>query len=189
MGFSRQEYSQAYIQTKGIQRDTHTPVSPAALASTVKTQEQPECPTADEWTKKQQRHAQRDAARPRKRETVSQQQHGWTQRAARQVKSASQGRRRHGTASSWSLSCEANGLIYKTEADSEAQETISQSPEEGGVNQELGIHVCTLLLLRRFSRVRLCDPRDGSPPGSPVPGILQARTLEWVCTHQYLLNR
>ena len=26
----------------------------------------------------------------------------------------------------------------------------------------------------------LCDPRDGSPPGSPVPGILQARTLEWV---------
>ena len=26
----------------------------------------------------------------------------------------------------------------------------------------------------------LCDPRDGSPPGSPVPGILKARTLEWV---------
>ena len=26
----------------------------------------------------------------------------------------------------------------------------------------------------------LCDPRDGSPPGFPVPGILQARTLEWV---------
>ena len=26
----------------------------------------------------------------------------------------------------------------------------------------------------------LCDPRDGSPAGSPVPGILQARTLEWV---------
>ena len=26
----------------------------------------------------------------------------------------------------------------------------------------------------------LCDPRDGSPPGSPVPGILQARILEWV---------
>ena len=26
----------------------------------------------------------------------------------------------------------------------------------------------------------LCDPRDGSPPGSPIPGILQARTLEWV---------
>ena len=26
----------------------------------------------------------------------------------------------------------------------------------------------------------LCDPRDGSPPGSPVPGTLQARILEWV---------
>ena len=26
----------------------------------------------------------------------------------------------------------------------------------------------------------LSDPIDGSPPGSPVPGILQARTLEWV---------
>ena len=64
-----------------------------------------------------------------------------------------------------------------------------------------------LLLLSRFSHVRLCatpqtaaykadsaaaaakshqscptlcDPTDGSPPGSAVPGILQARTLEWV---------
>ena len=26
----------------------------------------------------------------------------------------------------------------------------------------------------------LCNPTDGSPPGSPIPGILQARTLEWV---------
>ena len=26
----------------------------------------------------------------------------------------------------------------------------------------------------------LCDPTDDSPPGSPVPGILQARTMEWV---------
>ena len=46
-----------------------------------------------------------------------------------------------------------------------------------------GIYKCfelLLLLLSHFSRVRLCDPIDGSPPGSPVPGILQARTLEWV---------
>ena len=33
-----------------------------------------------------------------------------------------------------------------------------------------------LLLLSRFSRVQLC----ATPPGSPIPGILQARTLEWV---------
>ena len=30
------------------------------------------------------------------------------------------------------------------------------------------------------SCLTLCDPIDGSPPGSPVPGILQARTLQWV---------
>ena len=30
------------------------------------------------------------------------------------------------------------------------------------------------------SYLTLCDPIDGSPPGSAIPGILQARTLEWV---------
>ena len=30
------------------------------------------------------------------------------------------------------------------------------------------------------SCLTLCDSRDGNPPGSPIPGILQARTLEWV---------
>ena len=30
------------------------------------------------------------------------------------------------------------------------------------------------------SCLTLCDPIDGSPPGSPVPEILQARTVEWV---------
>ena len=28
-----------------------------------------------------------------------------------------------------------------------------------------------------------CDPTDGSPPGSPIRGILQARTLEWIGKH------
>ena len=39
-----------------------------------------------------------------------------------------------------------------------------------------------LLLLSRFSCVQFCADRwiDGSPPGSSFPGILQARTLEWV---------
>ena len=32
----------------------------------------------------------------------------------------------------------------------------------------------------RQSCLTLCDSIDGSPPGSPAPGILQARTLEWV---------
>ena len=45
----------------------------------------------------------------------------------------------------------------------------------------------------------LCDPIDGSPPGSPIPGILQARTLAWVAisfseftiqlTHFFLVMR
>ena len=35
-------------------------------------------------------------------------------------------------------------------------------------------------MLNRFSRVRLCDAMDGSPPGSSVRGILQARLLGWV---------
>ena len=30
------------------------------------------------------------------------------------------------------------------------------------------------------SCLTLCDPIDSSPPGSPIPGIVQARTLEWV---------
>ena len=37
-----------------------------------------------------------------------------------------------------------------------------------------------LLLLSRLSCPTLCDPIDGSPPGSTVPGSLQARILEWV---------
>ena len=32
----------------------------------------------------------------------------------------------------------------------------------------------------------LCDPIDGSPPGSTMPGILQARTLEWVAISFYI---
>ena len=35
-------------------------------------------------------------------------------------------------------------------------------------------------MLSRFSCVQLYHPIDGSPPGSPTPGILQTRTLEWV---------
>ena len=41
-------------------------------------------------------------------------------------------------------------------------------------------HALLLLLLSHFRCVRLCATRDGSPPGSPIPGILQARILEWV---------
>ena len=41
-------------------------------------------------------------------------------------------------------------------------------------------HTATAAAKSLLSCPTLCDPVDGSPPGSPVPGILQARTLEWV---------
>ena len=44
---------------------------------------------------------------------------------------------------------------------------------------------CGLLVVAAAAKLlqscpTLCDHIDGSPPGSPIPGILQARTLEWV---------
>ena len=49
-----------------------------------------------------------------------------------------------------------------------------------------GIKLCFLWLLHAAAAAKLlqscptlCDPIDSSPPGSPIPGILQARTLEW----------
>ena len=54
--------------------------------------------------------------------------------------------------------------------------------EKGMINWELGVNMHTMLCYAKLlqSCPTLCDPIDGSPPGSPVPGILQARTLEWV---------
>ena len=54
------------------------------------------------------------------------------------------------------------------------------SRELGNKYPDLLTLMLLLLLPSHVSRVRLCDPIDSSPPGSPVPGILQARTLEWV---------
>ena len=59
--------------------------------------------------------------------------------------------------------------------------------EGGGRVVQDGEHMytCGGFMSVQFSSVAqscltLCDPIDSSPPGSPVPGILQARTLEWV---------
>ena len=43
-----------------------------------------------------------------------------------------------------------------------------------------GVRKCSAAAKSLQSCPTLCDPIDGNPPGSPVPGILQARTLEWV---------
>jgi len=58
---------------------------------------------------------------------------------------------------------------------------VGQSPSHVQLFTDPWTTACMLLLLlSRFSRVRLCDPMDCSLPGSAVPRILQARVLEWV---------
>ena len=42
------------------------------------------------------------------------------------------------------------------------------------------MHISYIAAKSLQSCLTLCNPRDGSPPGSPIPGVLQARTLEWV---------
>ena len=53
--------------------------------------------------------------------------------------------------------------------------SITMSKASGGD----GIPVAAAAAKSLQSCLTLCDPIDGSPPGSPVSGILQARTLEW----------
>ena len=47
---------------------------------------------------------------------------------------------------------------------------VSESEKKASAAAAKSLHSCPTL----------CDPIDSSPPGSPIPGILQARTLEWV---------
>ena len=54
---------------------------------------------------------------------------------------------------------------------------ILWTEEPGGLQSFYATAAAAKLLQ---SCLTLCDPIDGSPPGSPVPGILRARTLEWV---------
>ena len=49
-----------------------------------------------------------------------------------------------------------------------------------GWHHPLNGHVMLCYAKSLQSCPTLCNPRDGSPPGSPVPGVLQARTLEWI---------
>ena len=99
----------------------------------------------------------------------------------------------------WNLKYDTNELIYQTQTDSQTQRTDLWLPKGGGLGREdweFGTSICKLSLIEWIhnkvlsystaaakslqSCLTLCNPIDGSPPGSPVPGILQARTLEWV---------
>ena len=94
----------------------------------------------------------------------------------------------------------ASGPITSWEIDGETMETVvdfifggSKITTDGVFSHE--IKRCMLLERKAMTNLAaaavaaakslqscptLCDPIDSSPPGSPVPGILQARTLEWV---------
>ena len=71
-------------------------------------------------------------------------------------------------------------LLWNRNRSTDIENRLVVAKGEGRVGEGRTESLRLLLLLSRFSRVRLCDPIDGSPPGSAVPGILQARTLECV---------
>ena len=89
----------------------------------------------------------------------------------------------------------ASGPITSWEIDGETVETVSDFIFLGSkitTNGDCSHEIKRCLLLGRKAAAAaaaakslqscptLCDPIDGSPPDSPIPGILQARTLEWV---------
>ena len=87
----------------------------------------------------------------------------------------------------------ASGPITSWEIDGETVETVSDFIFLGSkiiADGDCSHEIKRRLLLAAAAAVAaakwlqscptLCDPIDGSPPGSPIPGILQARTLEWI---------
>ena len=78
----------------------------------------------------------------------------------------------------WTVACQASLSITNSQ-------TLLKSLSIKSVMPSNHLILCCPLLLLDFAKSlqscpTLCDPIDGSPPGFPVPGILQARTLEWV---------
>ena len=69
-----------------------------------------------------------------------------------------------------------NDVVYSVHHPNEANDPSTKASHITHTLQRLGAAAAKSLQ----SCPTLCDPTDGSPPGSPVPGILQARTLEWV---------
>ena len=79
--------------------------------------------------------------------------------------------------------CESTNLVISVNAEDKWKMTVA---EEWHLKRFIW-HKCVHNKILYFyatkslqSYLTLCDPIDGSPPGSPIPGILQARTLEWV---------
>ena len=77
----------------------------------------------------------------------------------------------------WSIKTNkwTNNNKTKTVIETDNKQVVARA-ELGWRRRDIGAAVAKSLQ----SCPTLCDPTDSSPPGSPVPGILQARTLEWV---------
>ena len=73
------------------------------------------------------------------------------------------------------------GRNWDADIDNRLVDTAGEG--DGGAESRTDIcaHCCYCAKSLQSCRT-LCDPIDGSPPGSPIPGILQARTLEWVAS-------
>ena len=76
----------------------------------------------------------------------------------------------------WNLKYDTNDLICETDSQTQRADLLPRGRRWGRMKWEYGIAAAKSLQ----SCLTLCDPIDGSPPGSAIPGILQARTLEWV---------
>ena len=73
-----------------------------------------------------------------------------------------------------------NLLVYKNSFPSADPRRVSGTPHSLQTTLWESPHCAAAAAKSLQSCPTLCDPRDGSPSGSPFPGILQARTLEWV---------
>ena len=69
-----------------------------------------------------------------------------------------------------------NSITAIKQQEQKIQDTITLQPP----NKLLGLSIAAAAAKSLQLCPTLCDPIDGSPPGSAVPGILQARILEWV---------
>ena len=80
------------------------------------------------------------------------------------------------------ISVRFKGKLFSiTEIQEHAPNTIAEEAEVEQFSEDLQDLLAAAAAAKSLqSCPTLCDPIDGSPPGSPVPGILQARTLEWV---------
>ena len=70
----------------------------------------------------------------------------------------------------WTAACQAPPSMGFSRQEDWSGVPVPSPPEDTAAAAAKSLQSCPTL----------CDPIDGSPPGSPVPGILQARTLEWV---------